>query len=167
MDLPKFKSLEEVVQFLRRFNHRLYVRPLGEIPHSSGPWYVVRTQLITSAPDPLVRIYRAESTVAEERTLGACFDGLKQGVPIAEVPESVCKAIESKLDSDDDIRWLSTRPITRCFVYLDISDYSTYPSGQPFNYPHSAWLFRPCADVADDSDIPLLRGGVRDGMDRQ
>ncbi|KAF0245608.1 MAG: hypothetical protein FD180_1476 [Planctomycetota bacterium] len=130
MDLPKLNSVEEVVSLLRRGNHRLYVRPAGEIPRSPDRWYVARNPLPSSAADPLVRIHRTESAAPGAEYLGACFDGIIQGDAIAEVPESVCTQIESKLDSDEPIRWLSTRPIVRTFLYLDISDFSTYPPGQ-------------------------------------
>lgn len=127
--LARPTSVGEVVALLRSRAVRLYAFPGDSDRRTVGLWRVA-TRHSSQHADPLLTIHSTSAESIEDRPLQRGFDGLKGGPAIAEVPQSVCEQIEKLLDTDHEVRWLSARPIVRCFVYFDISDYSTYPAGQ-------------------------------------
>lgn len=121
--LTLVKSKAQLVELLRSNSLRLFVNPGGrgdrsEI-HPGG-----------SRQDGSIPVFASRPLLENERTLGPCPDGLIRGEQVAWITPELREEVNRCLLSDaEELRRLSSWPIVRTFVYLDISDFSTLPPG--------------------------------------
>jgi class 3 adenylate cyclase len=106
-------------------------------------------RIIYTAPEPLGNHHHIQTgEITYRGTHEQAFHGLLEAVAPAEdregdargiagkpssvfVTEKTLKGLQEDLQKEDDpIRRMSAWPIERCFVYIDISDFSKYPPGK-------------------------------------
>jgi hypothetical protein len=116
-----------VIASCKQEGMRLYLR------ETDADQFVLETgQLERSDPSlgPLVRLWHA-FTQHDIEYLSPRDPGISGRKSSWLVPDRVLSSLNVKLADDcSDVRRLSTWPITRCFVYVDVSDFSQHRPGQ-------------------------------------
>ena len=91
-------------------------------------WQYRHSLLDDSSEEPGIRIlYRAASFPSDEAHDNQVTNGLASADSGIRVPSALLDELNQALpDEDSDVRRLSTWPITRAFVYFDVSDFTRY-----------------------------------------
>jgi hypothetical protein len=118
-------TASEVIDSCKKDGTRLFVDEEAEGCVLQG-----KVEATDEKHGPLVRLWKA---VARHDTnfLEPGNPGFAAVKSVLLVPQEVHKSLSDQLANDcSDIRRLSTWPITRCFVYVDVSDFSQHLPGQ-------------------------------------
>ncbi|KAF0247032.1 MAG: hypothetical protein FD180_149 [Planctomycetota bacterium] len=129
--IPVHRTTDNLLGWLREHQYRLHLQPQLDESGATSAWGLARHFLYEVKDETFVPISVAVPWHGVRLQLSQDDDGLMASSHLALIPIEVANEVDERLKSEsDEVRLRSCWPLLRCFVYLDISDYSTYPPGQ-------------------------------------